>query len=88
MGKIQASCADSGTSNVKFHVVTKDRLGWKTVCGADSSGTTLMSSATVDADQINPEWRCQKTGCRRAFASATDAALQNFAINRTATDEH
>lgn len=70
---IQASCADSGTSKVKFHAVryVSGQYGyWETCCGTGSDGTTMMAHDTFPAASIPADARCKKPGCRKAFAMA------------------
>ncbi len=73
-GVAEASCADSGTSNVKFHVVTREDGYLAAACNTGSDGTTIMSYDTVPAHSVGVEERCRKLGCRRAFALADVAA--------------
>jgi hypothetical protein len=72
---LMASCADEGTSNVKFHAMRKDGRLWVTLCGADSSGVTSMSQQVVPASSIEPQSRCRKLACRKAFAAADGVSV-------------
>ncbi len=69
---MQASCADSGTSTVKYHAVRYEKDGgyWAACCGTGSDGITMMSHDTVPAKRITLDSRCNKPGCRKAFALA------------------
>jgi len=75
---MQASCAAAGTSDVKYHAVRYDENGgyWAACCGTGSDGITMMSHDTVPAKRITPNDRCNKAGCRKAFALAD--ALGNY----------
>jgi hypothetical protein len=68
--EIRATCAESGTGKLRFHVVKKDSyLGWTPVCG----GTVLMSHETFPAHTIAKADRCRKSICQRRFFAADEA---------------
>jgi hypothetical protein len=82
---MQASCADEGTSNVKFHVVryVSGQYGyWEAVCGTGADGATMMSHDTLPAASVSAKSRCKKPGCRKAFALADSG--HNSALNGAA----
>lgn len=66
----QASCADEGSSNVRFHVVVRKHRLWYPACGTGNDGTTMMSSQTVPAHSVQTRSRCRKPACRAAFSAA------------------
>jgi hypothetical protein len=70
----QASCAEEGRSNVKFHVVEKRHGTWFAVCGSGSDGMTMMSAQTVPAHTISLQSRCRKSLCQRRFYGADQDA--------------
>lgn len=70
----QASCAESGTSNVKFHVVERRQGILWAVCGTGNDGGTFMSDQTLPAHTISPPSRCRKSLCQRRFYGADQDA--------------
>jgi hypothetical protein len=71
----QASCADSGTSKVKFHVVEYRQGLWWAVCGTGNDGSTMLSTNPIPAHTVPKQGRCGKSLCQRRFFGADEDAL-------------
>lgn len=70
---VRASLADCGTSNLKYHVVEFRSGMWLAVCGSDHTSAGEMSTHTVLAAELKPEFCCRKPACRKAFDAARAA---------------
>lgn len=73
---VQASCADEGTSTVRFHVVSFASPGgyWSPACNTGRDGVTMMSHQTRDAHAVPHQFRCRRPACRKAFELADNKA--------------